>query len=63
MKKSSCCCCVLDGATTNPGDLSWESLEKLVASLTVYDRTAPSELEERAGDAGILITNNVVNAA
>lgn len=60
MKKSSCSCCVLDGATTNPGDLSWEPLEKLVASLTVYDRTAPSELVERAGSAGILITNKVV---
>ena len=29
---------ILDGYTTNPGDQSWESIEKL-GKLTVYDRT------------------------
>ena len=29
---------ILDGYTENPGDLSWEELEKL-GELTVYDRT------------------------
>jgi hypothetical protein len=29
---------VLDGYTLNPGDLSWEGLEKL-GEVTVYDRT------------------------
>ena len=33
---------VLDGYTINPGDLSWDNLEKLGDSLTVYDLT-PTE--------------------
>lgn len=52
---------VLDGYTLNPGDLSWEPLEKL-GDLTVYDRTS-NNLEdkdliiERAKDAEIIFTN------
>ena len=42
---------VLDGETTNPGDLSWERLEKL-GELTVYARTKQEELYERAKEAG-----------
>lgn len=30
---------VLDGYAENPGDLSWEALEKL-GDVTVYDRTS-----------------------
>ena len=30
---------VLDGYTENPGDLSWDALEKL-GELTVYDRVS-----------------------
>ncbi|MBD2703158.1 D-2-hydroxyacid dehydrogenase [Spirosoma sp. BT702] len=47
---------VLDGYTLNPGDLSWDGLEKL-GDLTVYDRTSPDELLERATDTEILFTN------
>ncbi|MEG1942477.1 MAG: D-2-hydroxyacid dehydrogenase [Angelakisella sp.] len=47
---------ILDGYTENPGDLSWEGFEKLGA-LTVYDRTAASEIVSRIGDADIVITN------
>lgn len=47
---------VLDGMTLNPGDLSWESLEKL-GSVTVYERTPESLILERAKDAEILFTN------
>ena len=47
---------VLDGYTLNPGDLSWEELERLV-DLTVYDRTEQNEIIERIGDADIVITN------
>ena len=47
---------VLDGYTENPGDLSWDGLEKLGA-LTVYDRTAPEETVQRIGDADIVFTN------
>ena len=41
---------VLDGYTENPGDLSWEGLEKL-GDLIVYDRTPEDKIVERIGDA------------
>lgn len=50
---------VLDGYTENPGDLSWDELEKL-GELTVYDRTAYAEsplIAERIGDAEIVVMN------
>ncbi|MCR5144679.1 MAG: D-2-hydroxyacid dehydrogenase [Lachnospiraceae bacterium] len=50
---------VLDGYTENPGDLTWESLEKL-GDLTVYDRTSLTDVAEiasRIGDAEIVVTN------
>ena len=50
---------VLDGLTMNPGDLSWSALEEL-GELTVYDRTAPGELMERAADAPVLFTNKTI---
>lgn len=49
---------ILDGYTENPGDLSWECIEKLV-DLTVYPRTEPEKVIERAKDADILIINKV----
>lgn len=50
---------VLDGFAMNPGDLSWSELEKL-GEVTIYDRTAPNELLERAADAPVLFTNKTV---
>ena len=50
---------VLDGYTLNPGDLSWEPLQKL-GSLTVYDRTSPEEAWGRSRNADALFTNKVV---
>ena len=50
---------VLDAYTLNPGDLSWSKLEEL-GTLTVYDRTAPAEVVERAKDAEIVLVNKVV---
>lgn len=47
---------VLDGYTLNPGDLSWESVEKL-ADVTVYDRTPADQIVERAKEADIVFTN------
>lgn len=50
---------VLDGYTENPGDLSWEELEKL-GELTVYDRVSYEEapvIREKIGDADVAITN------
>lgn len=50
---------ILDGYAANPGDLSWDGLAAL-GELTVYDRTAPEELTERAADADALLTNKVI---
>lgn len=50
---------VLDGYAANPGDLSWNEL-KALGECTIYDRTTPSEVLERAAGAEILLTNKVV---
>ena len=47
---------VLDGYTLNPGDLSWERLEKL-GECAIYDRTPKDEVISRIGDASIVFTN------
>ncbi|MDF2715468.1 MAG: glycerate dehydrogenase, partial [Paenibacillus sp.] len=47
---------VLDGYTLNPGDLSWTRLESL-GNLTVYDRTPPELVVERAKGADVILTN------
>lgn len=47
---------ILDGYTENPGDLSWEGIEKL-GELTVYDRTPEDKIAERIADAEIVIIN------
>ena len=47
---------VLDGFTTNPGDLSWEPLQRLGA-LQVYPRTPASLVAERLAGATVAITN------
>ena len=47
---------ILDGYTLNPGDLSWERIEKL-GELFCYDRTDEKDVAGRIGDAEIVITN------
>lgn len=49
---------VLDGYTLNPGDLSWEVLEKL-GSLKVYDRTPNNDkaIIKNIADADVVFTN------
>lgn len=49
---------VLDGHTLNPGDNPWSEIEKL-GNLTVYARTEPSRIVERAlaAQAEIVLTN------
>ena len=47
---------VLDGYTTNPGDLSWEWLKKL-GDCTIYDRTPAELIAERTKECDIVITN------
>ncbi|MHC4172214.1 MAG: D-2-hydroxyacid dehydrogenase [Planctomycetota bacterium] len=53
---------VLDGYTLNPGDLTWRDLEAL-GECTVYDRTAPEDIVERAGEAEIVLTNKTMLSA
>ena len=49
----------LDGYAANPGDLSWEPMREL-AELVLYDRSKPSEVVERVGNAEMVLTNKVV---
>ena len=50
---------ILDGYTTNPGDLSWDGL-KALGEVEVFDRTQPSETVARAAGAEIILTNKVI---
>jgi glycerate dehydrogenase len=52
---------VTDGYTLNPGDLSWDPIAAC-GDLTVYERTATSQLVERCKDADIILSNKVVIA-
>ncbi len=47
---------LLDGYTTNPGDMDWGKLQSL-GELTIYEKTEVHEIIERARDAEIVITN------
>lgn len=47
---------ILDGHAENPGDLSWEGIGSM-GDLTVYERTAEEQIEERIGDARAVLTN------
>lgn len=47
---------VLDGHTSNPGDLSWAPLEAL-GELTVHARSAPEQVSERIARASVVLTN------
>lgn len=53
---------VLDGFTLNPGDLSWDPL-KDIGNCTIYDRTDPGLVLDRAKDADIILTNKTVLTA
>jgi glycerate dehydrogenase len=52
---------ILDGLTTNPGDLSWTPLASL-GRLTVHERTAAVDILSRARDAAIVLTNKTLLA-
>ena len=52
----------LDGYAANPGDLSWDEMRTL-GECIIYDRTAPSEILERAEGADVLLTDKVVISA
>lgn len=53
---------ILDAYATNPGDLSWAPVEAW-ADCTVHDRTAPSEVLSRIGDAEAVMLNKAVLSA
>ncbi len=50
---------ILDGYTTNPGDLSWEKFSEF-GEVTAYDYTPNELIIERCKDAEIIIDNKVV---
>jgi len=47
---------VLDGYTSNPGDLSWAPLDALGA-LSVHERSSPEQLAARIAGASVVLTN------
>lgn len=53
---------ILDGYTTNSGDLSWDSIKQL-GDLTVYDRTSNDRIFSRCQDAEAVLTNKVILTA
>lgn len=53
---------ILDGYAANPGDLRWDELQAM-GDCVIYERTAPSEVLERAADAEILLTNKTAITA
>lgn len=50
---------ILDGGTTNPGDISWAPLEA-IGHVTAYDATPAELVVERAKDADAVIMNRIV---
>ena len=53
------CLVILDAFTANPGDLSWAPMEAL-ADCIAYDRTAPSDVLARIGNADAVMLNKAV---
>ena len=49
---------ILDGYTTNPGDLLWETMKSL-GQVNIFDRTPSDLIYDRVKDAHIIITNKV----
>ncbi len=53
---------ILDAYATNPGDLSWAPL-MAIADCTIHDRTSPSDVLARTGDADAVLLNKAVLSA
>lgn len=49
---------ITDGAALNPGDLSWEGIERL-GEVTLHERTEPEKIVERCAGAEIVLSNKV----
>lgn len=52
---------ILDGRTTNPGDLSWQPIAQY-GELTVYEETSSHELAERLQRADAITNSTKLNA-
>ncbi len=50
---------ILEGNAVNPGDLSWECLNRF-GQVTVYPRTTPEQAAQRIGDAQIVLSNKLL---
>lgn len=50
---------VLDAYTLNPGERRWEELEEL-GEVVVHDRTAQLDVDRRAKDAEVVLTNKTI---
>jgi glycerate dehydrogenase len=46
---------ILDTTTVNPGDLSWEPVEKAAGGAVIYDHTPEDQVIERAKDADMIL--------
>lgn len=51
---------ILDSYTTNPGDLSWDFLNRYADEVAIYDRTPQNKVINRAKGAEILIVNKTI---
>ena len=49
---------VLDSATVNPGDLSWDKIKGAVDAAAIYDRTPQGQILERAKDAELIMVKH-----
>jgi glycerate dehydrogenase len=49
---------ILDGYTLNPGDLTWDAVNKL-GKITYYDRTPKDQIAARLADADATLSNKV----
>ena len=47
---------ILESKAVNPGDLSWEAIQKF-GDVVLYDRTPAEEAAHRIGDAEIVLIN------
>ena len=49
---------VLEGQVNNPGDLSWDALDRF-GTVTVYDRTSRDQLKTRVAEADIVVSSKM----
>ncbi len=50
---------ILDGKTTNPGDISWKEITSL-GNVKIYDDSSATEVIDRAKNADCIISNRII---